>query len=522
MKSNPYANLGLLSFFVPVLLLIHYFIENIVDKNKKSYMPRIVFFLVLSLVASYGVSKAQAVETLLPPPGYVEKIKETVYRKHLFTLAADSMEGRATGEAGQKKAAAYIESELKAAGLEVFRNEFERLLAYRVKQLKLTIGSNSFRAPEEVIPYLLPPHGKRQRWLETHVTGMDNVNSSTNTADVFLWQQRNFETKEAIETALNALIWQMPRGKTVIVVLDFGQAVTQELIGGNLRESFGYNRLEPPDKTLLLVPATFATALSTEQNNKLFLEEEIEISRRQLTENIVGIVRGQEAVAPAGEFVVLSAHYDHVGTRGKVVYNGADDNASGTAALLSIARVWAQAAREGHRPKRSIVFLFLTAEEIGLYGSEFFTTYPPIPLKQIVAGINVDMIGRVDERHQGNPNYIYLIGGKLMSDDLQATVELVNRQCCHIDLDEFYNSLNHPEQLFYRSDHYNFARRGIPVVFFFSGLHKDYHRPTDDPEKINIPRAVLLSRFIFQVAWALASQDKRPLVKPSFKQLLRE
>lgn len=480
-------------------------------------MLRIVLFSAFGLVVSYMVSEAQTVQPLLPPPGYVEKIKETVYREHLFTLAADSMEGRAMGTTGQKKAALYIENELKKAGLEVHRQAFDYVPWYTIENLSLHIDGKTYDIrKQQLVPYIVPDAGSRQWTKKARIATDGKPSEDVNIVDVFFWHEKDFASYEALDMTLKMeLLPQMPFNKTVIVVLDFEKNAGKALLK-KFKHNSGYHYLKPPGKNIFIVPASFAGEVDLSYPKELLVRQDIKGGESQTTENIIGIVRGQQAFTPQEEFVVLSAHYDHLGIRYRKVYNGADDNASGTAGLLSIARACAMAARNGHKPKRSMLFVFFTGEEGGLHGSRFFTTYPPVPLQQIVADVNVDMIGRVDKQHAGRQKYVYLIGGRLISHDLHRLVYAVNKACCGFYLDEYYNSLSHPESLFTRSDHYNFAVHDIPVVFFFSGFHEDYHKHSDDPEKINVARAVLISRLVFQVGWALAEQDTRPRVTYSF------
>ncbi len=219
--------------------------------------------------------------------------------------------------------------------------------------------------------------------------------------------------------------------------------------------------------------------------------------------NVAGILKGTEL---AHEYIVLSAHYDHLGLGKNGVYNGADDNASGTSTLLEIARIFAKLKKEGYPPKRSIIFLFFSAEEKGLLGSEFFTDNPPVNLQNIITNLNVDMVGRVDEKHQKiqEKNYVYIIGSNFISDDLHELNEKINREYVNIALDYSYNSKIDKLRLYYRSDHYNFAKNNIPVIFYFSGLHDDYHQVTDTSDKIMYDKTLKIAQLIFGNAFYLA------------------
>jgi Zn-dependent M28 family amino/carboxypeptidase len=224
------------------------------------------------------------------------------------------------------------------------------------------------------------------------------------------------------------------------------------------------------------------------------------------SENVVAIIPG--SVWPQ-EYIVLSAHYDHVGAKGDTIYNGADDDGSGTVALLEIAQAFKKAQDQGMGPKRSIVFLHVTGEEIGLYGSRYYTENPIYPLEQTVCNLNTDMIGRIDPNKAGNDNYIYLIGSDKLSQELHDLSERVNQEFSQLELDYTFNDENDPNRFYYRSDHYNFAKYNIPIIFYFNGVHEDYHQPSDTPDKIEYPLMSKRAQLIFHTAWEVANQEKR-------------
>ena len=224
------------------------------------------------------------------------------------------------------------------------------------------------------------------------------------------------------------------------------------------------------------------------------------------SENIVALIEGSEKPE---EVIIISAHYDHLGKVKDQVYNGADDNASGTSALMEIAQAFQAAKKQGYGPKRSILFLHLTGEESGLYGSKYYIRQPLFPLDMTVANLNIDMIGRVDRPHRNKRNYIYLIGTKRLSTELHKLSESVNRKFSQLKLDYSFNDERDPNRFYYRSDHYNFAKNNIPVIFYFNGEHEDYHQPTDTADKIEFDLLVSRTRLIFYTAWELANRDNR-------------
>ncbi|MFV0566702.1 MAG: M28 family metallopeptidase [Flavobacteriaceae bacterium] len=225
------------------------------------------------------------------------------------------------------------------------------------------------------------------------------------------------------------------------------------------------------------------------------------------SENVLAYIKGSEK---QDEVLVISAHLDHVGTKDGEVYNGADDDGSGTVAILAMAKAFKKAADEGQGPKRSILFLHVTGEEIGLFGSRYYTDADPVfPLENTIANLNIDMIGRVDDKHEDDRNYVYLIGSDKLSTELHDISEKVNKTYYNINLDYTYNDDNDPNRFYYRSDHYNFAKNNIPVIFYFNGTHDDYHQPTDTPDKIEYDLLEIRTRLIFSTAWELANRDKR-------------
>ena len=227
------------------------------------------------------------------------------------------------------------------------------------------------------------------------------------------------------------------------------------------------------------------------------------------SENVLAYIKGSEKPE---EIIVISAHLDHEGVKNGEIYNGADDDGSGTVAILEIAEAFKQAADAGKGPKRSILFLHVTGEEKGLLGSKYYSENPIFPLANTVTNLNMDMIGRVDDHHKGNPNYIYLIGADKLSTELHNVSEAMNKKYTNINLDYKYNDDNDPNRFYYRSDHYNFAKHNIPVIFYFNGTHDDYHRPTDTPDKINYEMLEKRTRLVFHTAWEVANRENRLVV----------
>ncbi|WP_099092922.1 M28 family peptidase [Hymenobacter sedentarius] len=228
-----------------------------------------------------------------------------------------------------------------------------------------------------------------------------------------------------------------------------------------------------------------------------------------ITENVLGFLEGTDK---KDEVLVISAHYDHLGVKHDTIYNGADDDGSGTVALLEIAQAFAKAKKEGHGPRRSILFIAMTAEEEGLFGSEYYTAHPVVPLANTIADLNIDMVGRTDRKHSPKKHFVDIVGSNKLSSELHRINEAANRTYTHLELDYRYNVPNEPEHIYYRSDHYNFARRKIPVIFYTTGEHADYHKATDDVDKIEFDKLTERAQLVFHTAWELTNRDRRIVV----------
>jgi len=248
-------------------------------------------------------------------------------------------------------------------------------------------------------------------------------------------------------------------------------------------------------------PASFRLSAKVRANMGLSKEKHAD-------PNVLGLLEGSDLKA---EVVILCAHYDHDGilTDG-TIFPGADDNGSGTVGLMEIARAFSVAKKDGHGPRRSMLFIALAAEEKGLLGSKFYVENPVFPLENTVACINMDMIGRIDDEHlNGNHNYVHAIGLDRIAPELKRIAERANQTYTQMELDYMYDDPKDPLRLYYRSDHYNFAQKGIPSAFFFSGLHPHYHTPEDTVDKIDFPMMVKREKLIFHTAWEIAQREDR-------------
>ena len=237
-----------------------------------------------------------------------------------------------------------------------------------------------------------------------------------------------------------------------------------------------------------------------------FIKDLLGVKRWIEGENVLGYIEGSDLKE---ELIIVTAHYDHLGKHDTLIFPGADDNGSGTAATLEIAKAFMLAKKEGNGPRRSILIMPVSGEEKGLLGSKYYTKKPIFPLKNTVANLNIDMIGRIDDWHKDG-NYIYLIGSDMLSQELHNISEEVNNKYTKLKLDYTFNEKDDPNRYYYRSDHYNFAKNKIPVIFYFNGVHEDYHKMTDTIEKIDFEKTEKITQLIFLTAWELANRDERP------------
>jgi len=222
-------------------------------------------------------------------------------------------------------------------------------------------------------------------------------------------------------------------------------------------------------------------------------------------ENVLGYIEGSDL---KDELIIITAHYDHLGKHDTLLFNGADDDGSGTVAIMEIAEAFMLAKRDGKGPRRSILIMPVSGEEKGLLGSKYYTDNPVFPLIKTIANLNIDMIGRIDNMHLDG-NYVYLIGSDMLSKDLHNINEEINKKHIGLELDYTYNTDDDPHRYYYRSDHYNFAKNNIPVIFYFNGVHEDYHKTTDTIEKIDFNKIEKITRFVFLTAWELANREER-------------
>jgi Zn-dependent M28 family amino/carboxypeptidase len=273
---------------------------------------------------------------------------------------------------------------------------------------------------------------------------------------------------------------------------------------------------KPSDSLITIAAKDNFTAQAFKADFKLIVQTDTTSIKAA---DVLGYLPGSDPKLK-NEILIVSAHYDHLGilpegTKGDRVYNGADDDGSGTVAMMEIALAFSKAKKEGHGSRRSVLFLAAVGEEEGLLGSKYYTDHPVLPLENTIADLNMDMIGRVGSDYLGKPdsvNYIYVIGSSMLSTDLHTAGEDANNQYTKLKLDYKYDDLNDPNHFYYRFDSFSFAGHGTPSITYFNGTHADYHQLGDEVGKINFPLLAKRAQLVFYTAWALGNADNRPVI----------
>lgn len=483
---------------------------------------------------------------------YAQTITEAELKEHLYVYASDEYEGRETGTPGQKKAIAYIKAQYEKLGIPAAKSDgdyFQKvpLEISKVPSGKVIVNGEDYTVGEHIVSFsqaveVLEDIAYVGYGIEegdySDYTGIDvthkyvlvKVGEPTNEDGTFklsgtttksLWSNISESLSKRIALAKD-------KGAKGVLYLDQANYPRYKSRFDYMKGADSGNMSLKEDKdgafASLFIDLEFAKALlpeiETDDVTKIVaakLDFKVESSNNEVSsENVAAILKGSEKPE---EYVIISSHLDHIGVNADgEINNGADDDGSGTVALIEIAQAFKKAADAGNGPKRSVVFLHVTGEEKGLLGSQYYTDVDPIlPLANTVANLNIDMIGRIDPKREGDRNYIYLIGSDKLSTDLHTLSEEVNSKYMNIELDYTYNDENDPNRFYYRSDHYNFAKNNIPIIFYFNGTHDDYHRPTDTPDKINYDLLKNRSQLIFHTAWEVANRDQRVLVDKASK-----
>lgn len=464
--------------------------------------------------------------------------KDDLY-EHLSILASDALEGRETGKRGQKMAAAYIRAHFQELGLTAPVDTKGGKSHFQSFDLEKSVpGDSYFKLGDE----------KKVNGEGTLYWGGLNSNSEQTIEAVFVGEG-DTATFTSMDVKGKAVVMNVKggfqlfrqkrnyadeQGAALVLMVntdnqkDFDEQITNRK-GFFLGSSMGFASKDSITSggLFFLSPENAATILnsSVDKMNKALTDYKAgkRASLKKIkagkftykternkkivsTENVLGFLEGTDK---KDEIVVITSHYDHIGKTGDEINNGADDDGSGTSSLLDIAEAFVKAKEDGNAPRRSILFMTVTGEEKGLLGSEYYANNPVFPLENTVVDLNIDMIGRIDPEHEDKPNYVYLVGSDRLSTELHDISEKVNETFTQFDLDYTYNDENHPDRIYYRSDHWNFAKNNVPIIFYFNGTHADYHKPTDTIEKIEFELMTKRAQLVFHTAWVIANRDQR-------------
>jgi Peptidase family M28/PA domain len=492
---------------------------------------------------------------------FSQLISTDTLKKHLNIFTSDAFEGRETGTEGQKKAAAYIAQQFQNMGLPPKGdNGFLQSIAFSSQSWEtneLKVNDIAFKSPTDY--YALPATNPSKPKIQTNrITflgyGIDdpkyndykNRNVEGKVILIYSGEPMSKDSFFYISNSKKASDWSKNMTRKIEVAKQHGAAAVL-IIDPKIRENAARFRSLLYGGSMTLGDAQKETATFTQncfvssdvvralaggrlqkmidirdkinatgKPDYLTLKEKYELNFikniKILTgENVIGFIEGTDEKLK-NEYVFITAHYDHLGKRGETIYHGADDNASGSSSVLEIGRAFVEAKKAGKGTRRSVVVMLVSGEEKGLLGSEYYSKRPIFPLANTVVDLNVDMVGRIDPKHGENSNYIYLIGSDKLSTELHNISEANNKKYTNIELDYTYNDVNDPNRFYYRSDHYNFAKNGIPVIFYFNGTHADYHQPTDTADKINFDKMKKIASLVFYTAWEVANKETRIVV----------
>jgi Zn-dependent M28 family amino/carboxypeptidase len=513
-------------------------------------------FILFAIILSALTVKAQEGDLAAE---YASSITVEDLTKYLTVIASDEFQGRETGEKGLDLAAEYIVKQLKEFGIAPVPSlgSYYQPVAYKkVSWGDVTVNANgkefknmrdfySFASLNESMAEI---KAKKVMFLgygidDEKYSDYEGVDVKDKVLVVYPGEPKNQDEKYWISGTSKKSKWNWRRklkvakekGAKLVMFIEPNTLKNINRYGRWLIEpSFGLYKPDEPSKYanhMFISPTMLKTILGKKKykklakaNNKItktgksvnfkarsrFKASMNKKSEKLISNNILAFIEGSDDEVK-DEVVVVTAHYDHVGYRGEDIFNGADDDGSGTTALMEMAQAFQAAKKAGNGTRRSVLLLWVAGEEKGLLGSKYYTDNPVFPLENTVADVNIDMIGRVDKKYEkaNNPNYIYVIGSDRLSTDLHKINEEANKKYTQLTLDYTYNDENDPNRYYYRSDHYNFAKNGIPSIFFFNGTHADYHKSTDTIEKINFAKMQKIVTLIFHTTWELANRDER-------------
>ena len=475
---------------------------------------------------------------------YAALIDSTQLYDHLSVFASDDFEGRETGTEGQRKAAKYLVEYYTSLGLNPTEQSVP-LVNNQILEGSITVNKKELNLIDDFVLY--PGiQAIEQQNIPMVFAGYGIAEGDNDDYKNIVAEGKVVVVLNGTPTELEGTEWDnnpnlkrdlaSEMGAVGIVVLmkkenykKFKSRMKLHLFRktthiNNNKEGSGtviptfFLSENKADKWLtksrgLQTPSKCRSAATCPTGNlKAKWSHKIEKLHEEYTaSNILAFLPGSD-LELQDELLIITSHYDHIGIIDGEINNGADDDGSGTVTVLEIAESFVEAFKSGDGPRRGVLFMNVVGEEKGLLGSEWYSDNPIYPLENTIANLNIDMIGRVDEAHEGTENYIYLIGADKLSTDLHNISEEANNLYTHLELDYTFNEPDDPNRFYYRSDHYNFAKHGIPVIFYFSGVHEDYHAPGDDFEKILYEKTAKIGQLVFHTAWELLNRNDRIVV----------
>lgn len=508
----------------------------------------------ISSVTKPDLTKPKVIEQNDMAYKYAQSINADDLRKHLTFLASKECEGRETGQPGNVKAANYIVDHFQKIQLEDPLYMYKQPVKFTFSSWDDTdifVNKERFKHLWDYIAY--PNKNNDIALIETNMVyflgyGIDDPkysdykgknfknavivinNGEPMKEDSTYWITSSTNKSEWSTNLEKKLNTAYSKGVKLVLIIDEDIKKTlgenrKNLIGPSVE--LGDKKDKLPVANHAIISTGIAKAIFGKDENKIISERKnimkkgkfkpvqlkldfkMNMKKKVTTissQNVIGFIEGS---TKPEEVIVVSAHYDHLGKKGDQIFYGADDNGSGTSTVMELAEAFSLARKDNFRPARSIAFVLFTGEEKGLLGSEYYTKHPTFKLENTVANVNIDMVGRVDDKYKSNPNYIYVIGSDRLSTDLHKINEDMNQKYTQLTLDYKFNAEDDPNRYYYRSDHYNFAQNGIPSIFYFNGVHEDYHQPSDTVDKINFEKMTTIGQHIFHTIWEIANRQER-------------
>ncbi|RYY62917.1 MAG: M28 family peptidase [Chitinophagaceae bacterium] len=475
------------------------------------------------------------------PSSFAKTITAEDMSKHLYIIASKEMEGRDTPSPGLEKAASYIENHFKSLGLLPGNNgsyrQYYPIYRDSMTDTWLKVNGTAYQLSTDFQPNTNVNHTSAYRFSEVVFAGygiVDSLNDAYKDLDVkgklvllLEGAPAGYKAGTGFNSPANAFgkLGNAQAKGAAAVLFVYSNYPRKTFAGANGNNSIhGYTDAVYPQT--FTVSQNVAAAIMGKDGEKILdnmktspvaaktYKANIDLGffTKTITDsasNVMGMIEGTDK---KDEYVFITSHYDHVGKRPDgTIYYGADDDGSGTTGILELSEAFAKAKAAGKGPRRTIVFMTVSGEEKGLWGSEYYSNHPVYPLDKTTVDLNIDMIGRIGVdylKEKDSTNYVYIIGDDKLSTDLTPITEMVNKKYTKMNLDRKYNDPNDQNRFYYRSDHYNFAEKGVPVIFYFNGVHADYHKPTDTPDKINYKLMAKRGQLVFYTAWEMANRDQ--------------